>query len=188
MNLREENRGRKSTKKLLRWLKQEIKASWTSVLTVMMGGKKDRTDLRNREEIDLIVNGNWLGQWQRWEFIPINGWVRSCHSSAQNPEVASISCRMKAKIFTVGHKDEKVCTTQPYPSPVASMGSPLLPSCQLTLPHPLQCPALLKHSKHELTFQSLFLLCQDTSRVHTHASSSLFLNITFSVRLLIVIH
>jgi len=32
------------------------------VLTVMMGGKKDRTDLRNREEIDLIVNGSWLGQ------------------------------------------------------------------------------------------------------------------------------
>lgn len=31
------------------------------MLTVMMGGK-DRTDLRNREEIDLIVNGNCLGQ------------------------------------------------------------------------------------------------------------------------------
>lgn len=125
--------------------------------------------MRNREEIDLIVSGNWLGQWERWEFIPLIRWVRSCHSSAQNPAVASISHRMKAKIFTVGHKDEKVCTTHPYPSPVASVDSPLLPSCQLTLPHPLQYPALLKHSRHELTLQFLFLFCPDTSMVHTHA-------------------
>lgn len=152
----------------------------------MMGGK-DRTDLRNREEIDLIVNGNCLGQWKRWEFIPLNRWVRSCHSSAQNPAVASISCRMKAKIFTVGHKDENVCTTHPYPSPVASVDSPLLPSCQLTLPHPLQYPALLKHSRHELTLQFLFLFCPDTSMVHTRAFFKSFFNITFSVRLLVVI-
>ena len=74
----------------------------------MMGGK-DRTDLRNREEIDLIVNGNCLGQWKRWEFIPLNRWVRS---SLSTDESGHVTPQLRTLQWLPSHAEWKLKSSQ----------------------------------------------------------------------------